>query len=128
MGAQAGAFAGEDVPAAQAPGWQELADGRDLLKVKGKWKYLCRAVDKDGNTVDFLLRAHLDKAAARRYFEKAIAHNDAPRIVTIDKSGANQAALKAINTTRECPMEIRQRKYLNIVERITVPSSGEPGP
>jgi transposase-like protein len=88
------------------------------IKVKGKWKYLYRAVDKDGNTVDFLLRAHRDKAAARRYFEKAIARNDAPRIVTIDKSGANQAALKAINTTRECPIEIRQRKYLNnIVEQ-----------
>ena len=39
------------------------------VKVKGQWKYLYRAVDKEGNTVDFLLRAHRDKAAARRYFE-----------------------------------------------------------
>ncbi|MBB5429769.1 transposase-like protein [Paraburkholderia atlantica] len=41
------------------------------VKVKGQWKYLYRAVDKQGNTVDFLLRARRDKAAARRYFEKA---------------------------------------------------------
>jgi DNA-binding response OmpR family regulator len=40
------------------------------LKIKGKWKYLYRALDKAGQTVDFLLRAHRDKAAAQRYFEK----------------------------------------------------------
>jgi putative transposase len=33
------------------------------VKVKGQWKFLYRAVDKEGNTVDFLLRAHRDKAA-----------------------------------------------------------------
>ena len=48
------------------------------VKVRGQWKYLYRAVDKAGNTVDFLLRAHRDKAAARRYFEKAIDRNGAP--------------------------------------------------
>src|ERR1700750_3038270 len=42
------------------------------VKVKGQWKYLYRAVDKEGNTVDFLLRAHRDKEAALRYFRKAI--------------------------------------------------------
>ncbi|KWC29190.1 hypothetical protein WL48_25720 [Burkholderia ubonensis] len=42
------------------------------IKVNGAWKYLYRAVDKDGNTIDFLLRARRDKAAARRYFEKSI--------------------------------------------------------
>jgi transposase-like protein len=67
------------------------------IKVKGGWKYLYRAVDKEGQTVDFLLRAHRDEAAARRYFEKAIDQNGAPETVTVDKSGANLAALKAIN-------------------------------
>lgn len=83
------------------------------IKVKGQWKYLYRAVDKAGNTVDFLLRAHRDKAAARRYFEKSIAQNGAPETVTIDKSGANLAALEAINAECETPIKIRQSKYLN---------------
>ncbi|MGF7000153.1 putative transposase [Paraburkholderia sp. GAS32] len=88
------------------------------VKVRGQWKYLYRAVDKAGNPVDFLLRAHRDKAAARRYFEKAIARNGAPETVTTDKSGANRAALQAINAERETPIKVRQVKYLNnIVEQ-----------
>ena len=88
------------------------------VKVRGQWKYLYRAVDKAGNTVDFLLRAHRDKAAARRYFEKAIDRNGAPETVTMDKSGANLAALQAINAERETPIKVRQVKYLNnIVEQ-----------
>jgi putative transposase len=81
------------------------------IRVKGEWRYLYRAVDKVGNTIDFLLRAHRDKAAARRYFEKAMAQNGAPETVTIDKSGANLAALEAINNDREMPIKIRQSKY-----------------
>ncbi|MFM0566412.1 IS6 family transposase, partial [Paraburkholderia sediminicola] len=88
------------------------------VKVRGQWKYLYRAVDKAGNTVDFLLQAHRDKAAARRYFEKAIDRNGAPETVTMDKSGANLAALQAINAERETPINVRQVKYLNnIVEQ-----------
>lgn len=83
------------------------------IRVKGEWRYLYRSVDKDGNTVDFLLRAHRDKTAARRYFEKSIAQNDVPETVTIDKSGVNLAALEAINDDREAPIKIRQSKYLN---------------
>jgi putative transposase len=83
------------------------------IKVRGEWKYLYRAVDKDGKTVDFLLRAHRDKAAARRYFEKAIDQNGAPETVTVDKSGANLAALQSINAERERPIKVRQNKYLN---------------
>src|SRR5260370_36925506 len=83
------------------------------IKVKGQWKYLYRAVDKAGNTVDFLLRAHRDTAAARRYFEKSIDQNGEPETVTIDKSGANLAALEAINAERETPIKIRQTKHLN---------------
>jgi transposase-like protein len=83
------------------------------IRVKGDWKYLYRAVDKDGNTIDFLLRAHRDKTAAGRYFEKSIAQNGVPERVTIDKSGANLAALEAINADREAPIKIRRSKYLN---------------
>ncbi|WP_429551229.1 IS6 family transposase [Paraburkholderia sp. MM5477-R1] len=88
------------------------------IKVRGQWKYLYRAVDKAGKTVDFLLRAHRDKAAARCYFEKAIDQNGEPQTITVDKSGANLAALHAINAERETPIKIRQVKYLNnIVEQ-----------
>ncbi|MFL9921710.1 IS6 family transposase [Paraburkholderia fungorum] len=83
------------------------------IRVKGEWRYLCRAVDKDGNTIDFLLRAHRDKTAARRYFEKSIAQNGVPETVTTDKSGANLAALEALNDDRETPVRIRQPKHLN---------------
>ncbi|EEA00824.1 Integrase catalytic region [Burkholderia sp. H160] len=88
------------------------------IRIGGQWKYLYRAADESGNTVDFLLRAHRDKAAARRYFEKAIDQNGEPETVTIDKSGSNPAALQALNAERETPIKIRQKKYLNnIVEQ-----------
>jgi putative transposase len=88
------------------------------VKVKAQWKYLYRAVDKHGNTVDFLLRAHRDKAAARRYFEKAIDQNGEPETITVDKSGASLAALEALNAERSTPIKVRQNKYLNnIVEQ-----------
>src|SRR5258708_10686574 len=83
------------------------------IRVKGEWRYLCRAVDKDGNTVDFLLRAKRDKVAARRFFDQSIAQNGVPETVTIDKSGANLAALHSVNAERHTPIKIRQSKYLN---------------
>lgn len=61
------------------------------VKLRGQWKYLYSAVDKAGNTADYLLRAHRDKAAARRYFEHTNDQAGAPKIVTVDKSGANLA-------------------------------------
>ncbi len=85
------------------------------IKVKGEWKYLYRAVDKAGKTVDCLLRAHRDKAAARRFFEQAIKRTGAPEKVTIDKSGSNVAALEAVNTGRAKRIVVRQVKYLNNV-------------
>jgi Transposase and inactivated derivatives len=64
------------------------------------------------------LRAHRDKTAARRYFEKSIAQNGEPEAVTIDKSDASVAALEAINAERETPIKNRQTKYLdNIIDQ-----------
>ena len=99
---------------------------------RGQCKYLYHAVDNEGNTVDFLLRAHRDKAAARRYFEKSIDQNGEPETVTIDKSGANLAALDALNADRETPIKIRQKQYLNnaieqdhrAIKRLTRPMLG----
>ncbi|HRB46814.1 MAG TPA: IS6 family transposase [Nitrosomonas sp.] len=88
------------------------------IKVKGVWKYLYRAVDRDGKTIDFLLTAKRDKAAAKRFFDKAMQANSVPEKVTMDKSGANKAAIDEINANREKPMVVRQVKYLNnIVEQ-----------
>jgi putative transposase len=67
------------------------------IKVKGVWKYLYRAVDKDGKTVDFLLTAHRDMAAAKRFFEKAMRENGAPEKIAMDKSGATVRQVKYLN-------------------------------
>ena len=67
------------------------------VKVRGKWTYLYRAVDRDGKTLDFMLSERRDLAAARRFFKQAIAENGVPDRVVIDKSGANLAGLKAVN-------------------------------
>ena len=88
------------------------------IKVKGVWKYLYRAVDKQGKTIDFLLTAKRDMAAAKRFFDKAMAANGDPYKVAMDKSGANKAAIDAINAGRDVPILVRQVKYLNnIVEQ-----------
>ena len=88
------------------------------IKVKGVWKYLYRAVDKEGKTVDFLLTANRDKAAALRFFEKAMKANGVPEKVTMDKSGSNKAAIDEINASSGSPIIVRQVKYLNnIVEQ-----------
>ena len=88
------------------------------IKVKGVWKYLYRAVDKEGKTVDFLLTARRDKAAALRFFDKAMKANGVPEKVAMDKSGANKAAMDEINGRGETLIIVRQVKYLNnIVEQ-----------
>lgn len=67
------------------------------IKVKGVWKYLYRAADKERKTVDFLLTSKRDKAAALRFFEKAMKTSGVPEKVTMDKSGANKVAMDEIN-------------------------------
>ena len=66
---------------------------KPTLRLKGKWYYLYRAVDKAGNTVEFLFKKNRDKAAARAFFDKAFSSPGQPEKVTIDKSGSNLAAL-----------------------------------
>jgi putative transposase len=86
--------------------------------VGGQWKYLYRAVNREGATVDFLLAARRDLAAARRFLERAIGQHGLPDKITIDKSGANTAAVKRIQANTGATIELRQVKYLNnIVEQ-----------
>ena len=88
------------------------------IKVRGKWMYHYRAVDRDGQTLDFMLSERRDKAAARRFFRRAIGTNGVPDRVVIDKSGANLAGLEAVNvilkfTGTGQTIKILQVKYLN---------------
>ncbi len=83
------------------------------IKINGQWRYLYRAVDTGGQTIDFLLTVHRDKAAALRFFKKAVRQHGLPEKVTIDKSGANTAALEALIEETGAEIEIRQIKYLN---------------
>jgi len=78
------------------------------IQVKGQWKYLYRAVDQEGQPIDFLLTAHRDQQAARRFFKKAIGQHGLPATVTIDQSGANTAALDALKEEMGAAIEVRQ--------------------
>jgi putative transposase len=84
------------------------------IKVAGQWKYLYRA-DRDGHTIDFLLRAKRDCAAARRFLEQPIGLHDLPEKIAIDKSGANTAAILSVNQDSGADIVLRQSKYLNHV-------------
>jgi transposase-like protein len=68
------------------------------IKVKGEYKYLYRAVDSDGNTIDFMLSAKRDRKTAKRFFKKALGskHNQTPRVITVDKNPAYQAVSKLL--------------------------------
>ncbi len=85
------------------------------IKIMGRWKYLYRAVDKHGQTIDFLLTAHRDKKAALRFLKKAVRQHGLPEKVTIDKSGANAAAIEALKEETGQEIKMRQIKYLNNV-------------
>jgi len=67
------------------------------IKLKGRWVFLYRAVDKYGATIDFLIYNKRDTQAAKNFFRKAIIENGKPEKINVDKSGANKAELDAIN-------------------------------
>ncbi len=88
------------------------------IKVKGVWRYLYRAVDKDGHTIDFLLTKRRQRLSAQSFFIKAIGNNGTPELINIDKSGSNKSAIRLYNKRSFTDIEIRQCKYLNnIVEQ-----------
>jgi IS6 family transposase len=89
------------------------------IKVKGEDKYLYRAIDSTGHTIDFLLTAKRDTAAAKRFLRKAIAAsgNAMPRVMNVDKNPAYAAAVEALKGEGAIPgrVALRQCKYLNNV-------------
>ena len=92
------------------------------IKIKGKWRYLYRAVDKYGKTVEFMVTKQRNRAAAKEFFRKSLLNNRMPHRVNIDKSGANKAALDHFNKpgfiTGKRNFDLLQVKYLNnIIEQ-----------
>ena len=87
------------------------------VKVKKQWKYLYRAVDSKGNTLDFLLTAKRDTNAAKRFFIKTLkgTHTQDPRVINVDKNPSYPPAIEQLKNSGTLPeeTELRQVKYLN---------------
>ncbi len=106
------------------------------IKVRGVWKYLYRAVDSQGNTLDFMLSAKRDGKAAVRFFRKVLKsqHAQTPRVINVDKNTAYPVAMETLKEeeTLTETTKLRQVKYLNNVveqdhrniKRITRPMMG----
>ena len=92
------------------------------VKVKGAWKYLYRAVDSTGQTIDFMLSAKRDARAAKRFFRKMLkaASHSSPRVINVDKNPTYPPAVEQLKEEGTLPnlTQLRQSKYLNnIVEQ-----------
>jgi len=117
------------------PVWVSWRMDETYIKIKGQWYYLYRAVDKTGQTIDFLLTEHRDEQAAKRFLTKAIRRHGVPEKITIDGSAANEAAIKSYNEEQGTAIVIRKTKYLNniveqdhrAVKRVTRPMLGFKG-
>ncbi len=87
------------------------------IEIKGAWKYLYRAVDSEGNTLDFMLSAKRNGKAAARFFRKVLGakHTQAPRVIAVDKNAAYPVAMDELkqDQTLKAETELRQSKYLN---------------
>ena len=114
------------------PVWVSWRMDETYIKVKGEWKYLYRAVDKHGQTIDFLLTEQRDEEAAKRFLTQAIRRHCTPEKITIHGSAGNAAAINSYNKDHGTSIEIRQVKYLNNmveqdhrgVKRVTRPMLG----
>src|SRR2546423_3699538 len=100
------------------PVWVSWRMDETYIKVKGEWRYLYRAVDKQGQTIDFLLTEQRDQEAALRFLKKAIRRHGVPETSTIDGSAANEAAIKSYNEEHGTAIESRtMQSRNNIVEQ-----------
>ena len=106
------------------------------IKIRKIWMYLYRAIDTQGNTLEFLLSPKRDTEAAKCFFSKALAapHSSTPRVITVDKNAAYPQAFKELKAEKVMPdaCELRQSKYLNnlveqdhrFIKRLVKPGMG----
>jgi IS6 family transposase len=92
------------------------------VKIKGAWKYLCRAVDSTGQTIDFMLSAKRDARAAKRFFRKMLkaASHSSPRVINVDQNRSYPPAVEELKEEGVLSIAVllRRCKYLNnIVEQ-----------
>ncbi len=89
------------------------------IKVGTSWKYLYRALDKDGNTIEFMLSAKRDVLAAKRFFKKMMRadHRRLPLSINVDKNAAYPEAFSSSRVDKTLPSDcqLRRVKYLNNV-------------
>ena len=99
----------------RATGGRSWRCDETYIKVKGRWTYLYRAVDKQGRTVDFLLSERRDVSAAQRFFRKALKSHPTPRVITLDAYAASHRAINELKSAGVMPQRVRIRssKYLN---------------
>lgn len=85
--------------------------------------YLYRAVDSEGNTIDFYLSESRNKQVTKRFFKKALAtsHVCKPRVITVDNNPAYPETIQELKEAKRMleDIQIRQVKYLNnMVEQV----------
>lgn len=87
------------------------------VKIKGKWHYLYRAIDKCGQTLDWMLSRYRNKKSAKRFFKKVLSnlHVICPRVINVDKSPTFPPALSDLQNQGVMPSDTKLRpiKYLN---------------
>ena len=85
------------------------------IKVRGRWVYLYRAVDKAGRTVNFFLSRNRDVNAAKTFLRNAMKNRRTPTKITLDAYAASHRAVREMKETGELPrrVKVRSSEYLN---------------
>ncbi len=88
--------------------------------MKGQWKYLYRAVDSEGKTIDFLLSAKRDASAAERFFRKTLkaTHTQMPRVINVDKNAAYPPAIDDLKAESQLPATTELRQVTAVLGRV----------